>query len=194
MSATYPRFPDINILPQEYRPRGLSRADLAIIALLVIAAVLIPLSLRTYLDTRAHVSDLESERERLVAALGQASAQTQEADKLRQEVSALQANLDKSRKVRETLRSGRTEWGPLLVPLLVSLPSGIELTSVVKTTKVVTLDGLSRGGFPPVALYYQQLKTAPGVASATITKTTISETKELSGLLTFSLSIELVNE
>lgn len=194
MRTTYPRFPDINILPQEYRPRVLSRLEWAIIALLLVAAVVLPLSLRSYLDARSHNSDLESERRRLVVAFDKLSSQTQEADKLRQEVSALQASLDTSKKVREALRIQRTEWGALLVPLLVSLPSGVELTSMVKAPKVITIDGVSRSGFPDLALYYSQLKTAPGVARVTITKTTVTEGKDVGSLLTFTLSIELVND
>ncbi|MBI2918426.1 MAG: hypothetical protein HYY01_10585 [Chloroflexi bacterium] len=194
MSATYPRFPDVNILPQEYRPRGLSRVELAIIAVLLIAAVVLPLSLRSYLDARSHISELRAEQQRITTAAARLVPQTQQADKLRQEVSALQANLDRSKKLREALRVQRTDWGPLLVPLIVSLPSGIELTSVVRAPKLVTVEGVSRAGFPDVALYYSQLNAAPGVAGVTITKTNITESKDLGNLLTFNVSIELVNE
>ncbi len=194
MRATYRRIPDINILPQEYRPRALSSLEWALIALLLVGVVLLPVSLRSFMDTRDTLAALESEQQRLVVATGKFSVQSQAADKLRQDMAALQVNLDKSKKVTEVLKAQRTDWGALLATTLVSVPSGIELTAVVRAPKVVTVEGVSRTGYPDIALYYNQLRAAPGVSKVTINKTLMIDGKDQGSLLSFNMSVTLVND
>ena len=63
MKAAYSRFPDINILPEEYRQGVLSRVELYLLALLVVAAILLPVFLTSFLGTRSHVPDLQADQQ-----------------------------------------------------------------------------------------------------------------------------------
>ncbi len=186
--------PAINILPYEYRKRYLSRLEGILLLVLLAGALLAVISFQGLQAARDETAVLRERESRQRAANNSFKPQVEQAAALRQKIAKLQATLDKAQKTRDVLAVQRLDWGGLLSPVLLNLPSGIELTAIAKDLKQqMIVDGVSRNGFAPFEQYYNQLNSTPGVSKVIITRTEAKEEEE-GNLLVFSLVLTIAGE
>lgn len=191
MRAIPTRIPDVNILPEEYRWRLLTRLLGGALLVLIAGSVLAYFSFNNLTGIREEQSPLRTEHRRLLAAADELSPQFQQAKSLLQEITKLKEDLQKNRNARQTVLSQQREWQALLPPIFVSLPSDIELQSLTQSGTLIGITGVSQGGYPSIAQYYHQLQAISGVERVTIDRTEVKQEKEGRSYHVFELTLQL---
>lgn len=184
----------INILPEEYRKRYLTRRESGLLALLLIGLAALALVYPRLSRATDQSAALRAEERRSVAATRALAPRVQQGEQLRQEIAGLQAQLAKTRKERAVALAPRLNWEALLAGVLVSTPRGIELTSIESGSRQLVVEGASYEGFSALESYYGQLTRTPGIAKATINRTALREDKSKFSYLAFKLTLTLTGD
>lgn len=159
---------DINILPPELRPAGLSRAFLILLGLsaLALASLLFAFQLRW--GTQTQINQLESRLRAAQDTIGRFASAQQEASQLQGRVDKASASLKELQEDYQAFKTQRVSWSAVMATI-VENGTGVGFTSVklAQTEAKGTLEGIASSS-DTVAAYARSL-----VDSNLFTKVTI---------------------
>lgn len=189
------RVSGLNILPEEYRRRYLSRTELFLGALFLVGLVALGISVPALSAGRDVTASLREQQKRLVAANNALVPSLQQTQQLRKDISNLQAIMAQNRQAREVALGARLDWQTLLASVLVEPPNRIELTGIEKApARQLFVSGIAHGGFALIDQYYKQLSATPGVTKVTMDRVDGGEDKDKNALLQFRMILTLVKD
>lgn|GEM_PF-2228363 len=191
MKKTPKQFPDINILPTEYRERRLTPFR-AVLLLLILVCLISGYNLvQARVAASSDLATLEKELQRLTLAADKLAPKLKEAQQMQKDIDALKERVEKVKEAQMMIQGQRLDWFSLLQPLLLSPPKGIELYSINYQGLNLKVNGGSHAGYEAIFQYSDQVKEAPSVSQVFIDRVELRETEKGKSFLSFGLTLKL---
>ena len=189
----YARFPTISILPPEYQRRYFTAMELVLVLAIMVAVQLPISSLQRFRDLRADAQALETQLRGLTTASTRLAPDVQRATELHVDIAQIDQTLERRRSLQGAVGGEDYDWDTLISTMLLGLPPGLELESVVRNGNKIRVQGRSQFGFPVLQLYLTTLVLSSPVSGVTITGTEARESEGGDSVLSFSLTVELAS-
>lgn len=136
-----PDFIDVNILPEQYRPRKLPRRVILLSLIAVILAVLIlPLWLVSA-SMRGGAASLETEVQSVQGDLARVSTPLPEVQELMNKLDQIQQSGSELEEAQATLAAERPDWPAVMAAIGNYNPDELSLDSLAQTNSQITLNG-----------------------------------------------------
>jgi len=191
VKKTPKQFPDINILPTEYRERRLTPFR-AVLLLLILVCLISGYNLvQARVAASSDLATLEKELQRLTLAADKLAPKLKEAQQMQKDIDALKERVEKVKEAQMMIQGQRLDWFSLLQPLLLSPPKGIELYSINYQGLNLKVNGGSHAGYEAIFQYSDQVKEAPSVSQVFIDRVELRETEKGKSFLSFGLTLKL---
>ncbi len=191
MKKTHKQFPDINILPTEYRERRLTPFRAVLFLLILVCLILGYNLVQARVAASSDLATLEKELQRLTLAADKLAPKLKEAQQMRKDIDALKERIEKIKEAQMIIQSRRPDWFSLLQPLLFSPLLGIELYSINYQGLNLKVNGGSYAGYEAIFRFSDQVKEAPSVSQVFIDRVELRETEKGGSFLSFSLTLKL---
>ncbi|MEA3459292.1 MAG: PilN domain-containing protein, partial [Chloroflexota bacterium] len=156
-----PGFIDLNILPEEYRPRKISRRAIILGAVAVGLAVLLLPFYTVFSNMRGDVADLRLDLRRTQNKLEALGTPAPEIVELSDTLSNTVAMVNQVEEARPTIEAGRTDWSEVMAAINSYDPAKITLTSIEQADSQITLKG--KGVNQPVVSAYAETLRVSGL-------------------------------
>ncbi len=184
-------YPEINILPEEYRPRLLTLFQWVLIGVILAGLIFSYFSLQSRGEAASELAELKAELHQLQEASSKITPELEQIKKLEAEIKDLKARLEKLKQAQAVMQSKRPDWASFLSPLFLSLPEGLKLSSITQEGLNISIEGVSYAGYKPIVEYYEHLKKLPSISSVFANNMEFKSGKEGKSSLTFSLTVKL---
>lgn len=182
--------PSINLIPEEYRRRLLTRKETIALVFLVIFVIFASSSYMKLSNQRSEIADLNYFQAKLNQEKISLKISLDKADLIRQDITKLKGTIEQQQKVLASIPSETQKWDPLIKVLLVEAPQGITITIISREENRVTVEGASKPDLLPLQTYLQHVSQVPSITSVIVNKADF-KTVDNESFFSFGLTVYL---